>query len=1695
MSQSLTSTGSQPAAREILFVDAGVPEAEILLAGLSPTVEVVRLAADRDGLDQITEALAGRSGITALHVLGHGAEGEFNLGNAAVTAGTVDARAEQIASWQSALTADADILLYGCDVAGSAGGEALLSRLAAASGADVAASTDLTGAAALGGDWELEAQTGSIEASLPFSAEAVENWQHTLNHFRYATMSWEPVAGSPNTVLIKGSVDWTANHSFTGGAAVGAIAPSMITLDFGDGTTQNVSFRILSRDPTTNDAITEFVTDLNGNGTIEANEVGVQHTYATGGEHVVTWSGGARETARNLVNTNWQQTMTVDLDDVGNRSPIVAVPAVVQVPDNAVFTYQIVAADPNRDTLRFRYGTQDEFYNNNINTEATRPTGLTITPNGLITWDVTDAAVATATNDRWQVTVMVEDLDAQGNVLSSVPVDFVFKIVPAGSQSPVIEEIASTTQQAVVNEMFHTHVVMDDPDSDTPPVLTVLNPPSTDPAIFSTETSSEGGKTTLHIKFIPTPDMRGDSYVLNIRGRDGTGMTTDQSITIEVPSTSLRLTAATDTGRSDSDGLTKVAAPTIAGETVANYTVELKLDGSTLTTVTAGADGKWSYTLPGNLADGPHEITAVASDGSSGALTTPVVLSVEVDTAAPTTLAAPVRDGSDAHDTTPTVSGTAVAGDYVTLNLDGVATATVTAGSDGTWQHTFSALAPGAHTVTAVATDAAGNESVASAPLALYINSPTTGSVTVDGSAAQGEVLTANTSAMADADGVGTLAYLWQRDDGNGGWTAITGATGSTYQLGQADVGHSVRVVTSFTDGAGLTESVTSAALATPVANVDDAPGGTVTISGTVEEGGTLTVTDTLTDADGLGAITYRWQRDDGQGGWSDIDGATGSTYGLVQADAGHSVRAVASFTDGFGHAEEVASAATGTPVANVNDAPGGAVTISGTPGQGELLIASNTLTDADGLGPITYRWQRDDEGGNWSDIAGATGSTYTLGQDDVGHAVRAVASFTDGFGTAEEVASAATTSSVANVDDAPGGTVTISGTVEEGGTLTVTDTLTDADGLGAITYRWQRDDGQGGWSDIDGATGSTYGLVQADAGHSVRAVASFTDGFGHAEEVASAATGTPVANVNDAPGGAVTISGTPGQGELLIASNTLTDADGLGPITYRWQRDDEGGNWSDIAGATGSTYTLGQDDVGHAVRAVASFTDGFGTAEEVASAATTSSVANVDDAPTGAVTVTGDPAQGALLTADTSGLADADGLGALSYRWQRDDGQGGWSDVNGATGSTYRLGQEDVGHSVRTVVSFTDGFGHAEQVTGIGTAAPVANVDDAPTGNVALSGTPMRGETLVATRAFDDADGVGDVSYRWQREDGQGGWADISGAAGTEHQLVREDIGHAVRAVASYTDGFGHAEQVFSANAAVQARPVPLPPPVEQVSHAPTMSSTEIAVRLADGDTLAPSSDTGTVVLQDGLLSFGANTDASFLTRLYLGILDRAGEANGLSYWAKDLGKTLDKTDVARGFLEGTEYKAQHGEQTDDEFISTLYGNVLHREGEAEGQAFYRQQLTDGLSRAQVLVNFVDSAEAKDVWKSATEAGIFVPGENIGFIRAAYITAFDRDAESAGLAYYADNMQQGMTREEFSNAIENSPEFQTYYRNVSDQTFLNALYQNALERDGEADGMAYYEGKLADHSMDRGDVVMVFALSPEAQQNLEWSL
>jgi Tol biopolymer transport system component len=190
----------------IVFIDPKVDDYEILMAGVTPNLEVVLLDENQDGIGQITEVLKVRSGLSSLHLVAHGEAGSLWLGNNLVDSKILDQQKDDLQSWKAALATDADILIYGCQVAEGKKGQQFVQLLGELTGADVAASRNLTGSAALGGDWELEVKIGNVEAPIAFDAGTLEAYNAVLTTTRVSVAS-DGTQGNFNSLFPSISAD------------------------------------------------------------------------------------------------------------------------------------------------------------------------------------------------------------------------------------------------------------------------------------------------------------------------------------------------------------------------------------------------------------------------------------------------------------------------------------------------------------------------------------------------------------------------------------------------------------------------------------------------------------------------------------------------------------------------------------------------------------------------------------------------------------------------------------------------------------------------------------------------------------------------------------------------------------------------------------------------------------------------------------------------------------------------------------------------------------------------------------------------------------------------------------------------------------------------------------------------------------------------------------------------------------------------------------------------------------------------------------------------------------------------------------------------------------------------------------------------------------------------------------------------
>ena len=399
-------------------------------------------------------------------------------------------------------------------------------------------------------------------------------------------------------------------------------------------------------------------------------------------------------------------------------------------------------------------------------------------------------------------------------------------------------------------------------------------------------------------------------------------------------------------------------------------------------------------------------------------------------------------------------------------------------------------------------------------------NSPATGLPTISGTAQVGETLTADTSGIADADGLSNVQYeyQWLADDAD-----IAGATNATYTLTDSEESKAITVQVDFTDDAGNDESLTSEPTAVVAAALPPPPDN---VRAVAKKSGAVELTwDSPQDSTVIG---YRIERRPTGGSPSDQERSAGSprdhhtlvedtgsadtgyTDNTAQKGVGYEYRVSARNEAGAGEESDWVNA---EEVTAPNSPATGAPTITGTAQVGETLTANTSgIADADGLSSVQYEYQWLADG---AEIAGATGLTYTLTDTNEGNAIKVQVTFTDDQGNEESLTSGATdsVSAVPTPNSPATGAPTISGTAQVGETLTAnTSGIADADGLGSVQYeyQWLADD-----TDIAGATGSTYTLTDSEESKAITVQVTFADDADNEETLTSVAT-TAVAGAVD---------------------------------------------------------------------------------------------------------------------------------------------------------------------------------------------------------------------------------------------------------------------------------------------------------------------------------------------------------------------------------------------------------------------------------------------------------------------------------------------------------------------------------------------------------------------------------------------------
>ena len=750
--------------------------------------------------------------------------------------------------------------------------------------------------------------------------------------------------------------------------------------------------------------------------------------------------------------------------------------------------------------------------------------------------------------------------------------------------------------------------------------------------------------------------------------------------------------------------------------------------------------------------------------------------------------------------------------------------------------------------------DAGHEESLTSKPtdaVASRPNSPATGAPTIGGTAQVGETLTADTSGIEDENGLDSVSYSYQWIAGGAN---IEEASGSTHILVDADDGAAIKVRVSFTDDAGNHESLTSSAtepvsFAVQQQTANNPATGAPEISGKPRVGETLTAsTSGIEDEDGLNNVVYSYQW---LAGDADIAEATATAYTLVDADEGAAIKVRVSFTDDAGNEETLTSVATDVVEARPNSPATGAPEISGTAQVGETLTADTSgITDQDGLSKVaySYQWLADD-----AEIADATGSTYTLSDNEEGKAVQVKISFTDDAGHAETLTSKATDAVAAAAEPAepPAPPTGLASQVSHDAVSLSWDDPGGDTITGYVILRRDRAIHEPGTfvtvtADTGSAdTGYTDATVEPEKQYNYKIQA--INEHGEVSERSDwVRANTPAAPPTDSPAtGEPTITGTAQVGETLtVDTSGIADEDDLTTSTYSYQWvASDGTTDTDIPDATDASYTLVAGDEGRTIKVRVTVTDDLGNGTTLTSAATEAVAAapQPDSPATGEPTITGTAQVGQTLTVDTSGIADDDGLDSavFAYQWLSGD-----AEIGGATGLTYTLVDDDEGRTIKVRVTVTDDLGNGTTLTSAATeAVEAAPPTDSPaTGQPTITGTVRVGEELtVDTSGIADDEGMENAVFTYRS---MAGGTDIPNATGASYTLTEDDEGLTIQVWVSFTDDGGNPEALTSAATGT----------VEARLNSPATGQPTISGTVQVGETLT--ADTSGIADEDGLTS-----------------------------------------------------------------------------------------------------------------------------------------------------------------------------------------------------------------------------------------------
>ena len=714
-------------------------------------------------------------------------------------------------------------------------------------------------------------------------------------------------------------------------------------------------------------------------------------------------------------------------------------------------------------------------------------------------------------------------------------------------------------------------------------------------------------------------------------------------------------------------------------------------------------------------------------------------------------------------------------------------------------------LAPGSHTFSVEAIDAADRTSTASYTWTILAQAPAnTQAPQISGTATVGQQLQANPGTWTGSPAP-TFTYQWERCDSTGSnCNPIQGATSASYLVASADVGSTLVAAVTGTNSGGNAQATSTATGVVPPPSSGFPP----------TPPPTTPVLDTFNRANGSVGSN-----------WTVMHAGSFSTMNIannVAVNPGSASQYAWNYWNPATFGPDVEAYATvATYSGNDTLRIGARVSVNSSTYNGYFVsIAANGLWSilriTAGL-PTTLA----------SGVTDPISSGDQIGIRIVGSVITALHKTTAkgwvallSYDTMNDATRYTTAGSLSfefrtsTIDNFGGGLVAqgpvsvtapqISGTVAVGQQLQANPGTWTGNPAPTFTYQWQRCDSSGNnCNPIQGATNATYTIVNADAGSTleVTVTASNSAGTNQATSAATAVVAQVPANTQ-----LPQISGTVAVGQQLQADPGTWTGSPAPIFTYQWQRcDSSGDNCNPIQGATNATYTISDTDAGSTLNVAVTATNSAGN-NQANSAAT----AVVPQAPanTQLPQISGTVAVGQQLQANP-GTWTGNPAPTFTYQWQRCDSSGdNCNPIQGATNATYTINTADAGSTLNVTVTASNSAG-TNQANSAATAVVPQQQPPANTQLPQISGTVAVGQQLQADPGTWTGSPAPLFTYQWQRCDSSGNNCNpIQGATNATYTINNADAGSTLAVVVTGTNSSGSAQAASGASSQVAQAP-----------------------------------------------------------------------------------------------------------------------------------------------------------------------------------------------------------------------------------------------------------------------------------------------